>query len=132
MRGLLIRAMFGATVLVACKSAARPDCVCTTSFLSIVVTVVDTAGAPVPSLSPTITVRSTGRLLVPAAPAIGQGWYPVVSDGDMNQFALDGDTLHFAVSSPPRSAAGDFVVDAPGPCRCHIHLVAGPDTLVLR
>jgi hypothetical protein len=60
------------------------------------------------------------------------GRYYVVTDADRENIALDGDILRFAVSSGSRSAAADFVVDAPGSCHCHVHLVAGPDTLILR
>ena len=134
MRGLLITGLFGVAMVGACRDrdAARPDCICTAIFAAVNVAVVDTAGAPVLGLTPTITVRSSGRPLAPAPPAVGGGWYTVVNDAYMDQFALDGDTLHFAASSAGRSAAGDFVVDAPGSCHCHVHLVSGPDTLALR
>jgi hypothetical protein len=132
MRGLPKAALVAATTLMACRNAATP-CVCTLEFRYYTVTVVDTLNAPVAGLTPAITVRSTGRLLIPAAPAgLPPGLYYVVTDGDLQQFALNGDRLHFAVSSAGRSAAADFVVDAPGTCHCHVQLVSGPDTLVLR
>ena len=135
MRGLLKTAVLAATTVMACKSGATPcNYDCTDEFLSIFVTVVDTLNSRVSGLTPAITVRSTGRLLIEAAPFIGNppGDYSVVSDADKPLFALDGDNLHFAVSSGGRSAAADFGVDAPGACHCHIHLISGPDTLVLR
>jgi hypothetical protein len=132
MRRLRTRALAVAATLTACRAAAAPDCICTASFAAVTVTVVDTTNAPVSGLAPVITVRSTGRVLVPSGPAMAEGRYYVVTDANHQAFALDGDTLHFAVLSASRSAAADFVVGAPGLCHCHVHLVTGPDTLVLR
>jgi len=135
MRGFLVTGLVGAGMLLGCRDTPKPvspDCICTLSFASVNVVVVDTQRAPVATLTPSVTVRSTGRPLAPAPGGIGGGWYTVVSDGYKDQFALGGDTLHFTATSGSRIAAGDFVVGAPGSCHCHVSLVSGPDTLVLR
>ena len=129
-----IGAIMTAALNAACQNESTPsNCICTTLFASVAVTVTDTLGAPVTGLNPSITVARTGKAIVPVvAPPTGSGGYNVVTDEEIGQFNPAGDTLRFVATSGLRIAAAQFAVSAPGVCHCHVQKDAGPDTIVLR
>jgi hypothetical protein len=114
-----------------CGAQAPLDCICTDVFVTVSVTVFDSAGAPVTGLSPVITVQRTGAHIVPNAPGLPPGRYTVITDNDADAIALGGDAVRFAVASGARTATADFVIGVDGPCRCHISKLSGPLQVVL-
>jgi hypothetical protein len=105
--------------------------VCDASFLSIYVTVIDTLGAPVDSVTATVRLLRTGAVLHPNAndpgPAAGGGFL-LANDADLRVLGPGGDDVAAVVTKGTLSAHGAYLLADGG---CHVSKVAGPDTLVL-
>jgi hypothetical protein len=116
-------------LLAACESSA-PDS-CTTVFLTVTTTVVDTLGTPVPDATLTSTLVRTGEQLAPTSLALlTAGTYIVVDDGSRKKLRASGDNVAVTVqrgTGPVTSAT--FRIDVPG--GCHVHKLSGPDSLIV-
>jgi hypothetical protein len=104
--------------------------VCTESFGAYAVNVRDLAGAPLAGASLVATVRRTGQRLTPPTTILYiVGTYPVIDDGSREALRQNGDEVRVLVSKGGASVQADYLFDVPD--GCHIHKVAGPDTIVL-
>lgn len=115
----------------ACTDSPGP-CICTEEYRLFTVTVLDDAGRAVPDAAITRTNLRTGEVLEPLwLGMLVPGSYVVAEDGFLSRFSEDGDPLRVV----GQSSAGDFDVTytfaTPGPCRCHVVRLAGPDTVVI-
>lgn len=123
-----------AVTTIALGSAACKDpvsgCACTDEYRAYSVTVVDGTGNPVPDLTVTRTNLRTGKVLQPGwLGLLIPGVYLVADDGMLNAFSSVGDTLRTTGVKVGISIVVDFVFAVPEPCRCHVELLAGPDTV---
>lgn len=97
------------------------------------VTVVDTLGNPVDSLETTIT-NSRGKEFnfdELSIPPYLQGAYYVMTDGCQNDFTIRPEKIIFNGTKGGKEVNGEFFFNT-DECRCHVHKVAGPDTLILK
>ena len=136
MRAVRLLAAVAVTAIVL-GSAACEDlvsgCACTEEYWAYPVTVVDGSGSPVPDLTLTRTNLRTGRVLQPGwLGLLIPGVYLVADDGMLDAFSSEGDTLRVAGSKLGTTIVADFVFAVPEPCRCHVDLLAGPDTILVR
>lgn len=110
------------------------DCICTQEFRSYLVTVVDTLGVPVDSLTVTIKDKYDDDLDVQQEwHPFGAGKYTVLNDSFTQMFCACGTTqkIYFSATDESRIANGEFMFNT-DECKCHINKVSGSDTLVLR
>lgn len=110
------------------------DCMCTEEYRFYLVTVVDTLGVPVDSLTVTIRDKDGDELGVRQENQIfGPGKYTVLDDSFTSMFVSPNipEKVTFTATDGARIATGEcfFSTDE---CRCHINKVEGPDTLVLK
>ena len=103
---------------------------CTDSFDVYAVNVTDPAGVPVGGANLVATVRRTGQRVMPHSTILWIiGTYPVIDDGSREALRQTGEEIRVIVSKGEASVETDYVFDVLG--GCHIHKVAGPDTIVL-
>jgi hypothetical protein len=126
-----------AATAIALGSAACEDpvsgCACTEEYRAYSVTVIDGTGNPVPDLTVTRTNLRTGKVLQPGwLGLLIPGVYLVADDGMLNAFSSEGDTLRITGSRVGTRIVADFVFAVPAPCRCHVELLAGADTVFVR
>jgi hypothetical protein len=122
----------GCTVVLGCADITRPQCACTEEFRSYAVTVVDDAFQPVNNATLVRTNLRTGRVLEPGwLGLLVPGSYLVADDGLRDEFSGAGDTLRVVCSQGGVSVTADFVFATPAPCRCHLELRSGPDTVII-
>lgn len=110
------------------------DCLCTEEFGSYLVTVVDTLGVPVDSLTITIKDKDGDELDVQQGQHfLDEGKYTVLNDSFIHIMCSCGtpQTIYFSATDESRVANGEFMFNT-DECECHINKVSGPDTLVLR
>lgn len=119
--------------LVSC-STVEEDCMCTEEYRFYLVTVVDTLGVPIDSLTVTIKDKDGDELDVAQDPhPFGAGKYTVLNDSFTQMFCscTIPEKIYFSATDGNRVAAGEFLFNT-DECKCHINKVEGPDTLVLR
>ena len=105
-------------------------CFCTEEFRAVSVTVVDTAGSPVDSMSVVVTRPRDGFTFTPDQElAFDPGTYVIMDDGDKTALTISGETVRVVATKGGASVNADYVF-ATDDCRCHIEKVSGPDTLV--
>lgn len=115
-----------------CSAATDGTCVCTEEFRSYLVTVLDDAMQPAQDVTLTRTNLRTGKVIEPTWLGMPvPGVYLVADDGLVDEFSSDGDVVRVAFAQGPATATADFVFATPGPCRCHVELRSGPDTVVI-
>jgi hypothetical protein len=109
----------------------RTGTVCTESFASSGVFVVDSLGAPAATAIVTSVLVRTGDTL-PITTLIDHvpGAYTIIDDGSVHLIRTTGDSIRVRAVQGAAAAEAIFVFDAPG--GCHINRVSGPDTLTLR
>lgn len=132
MKILLVLLLIILTV-VSC-STVDEDCMCTEEYRFYLVTVVDTLGVPVDSLTVTIRDKDGDELdVVQESYAFGPGKYTVLNDSFTQMFCACGTVqkVYFSAADGNRVAAGEFLFNT-DECKCHINKVSGPDTLFLR
>ena len=102
---------------------------CTTLFAIVPLTVVDTSGAPVSTLSIVDTVSRTHQGFTNMQSPNPAGWYDVFDDGDRGFIRPTGETIkvYGSQGATPKFSA-TFVVAAGD---CHVTKVSGPDTVVV-
>jgi len=121
-------------VLIYSCSEVDNDCICTEEFRSYLVTVVDTIGVPVDSLTISIKDKDGDELDVRQQDQIfGPGKYTVLDDSFINLFVSPAvsEKVAFTATNGTRNVTGEYLFNT-DKCRCHINKVSGPDTLVLR
>jgi hypothetical protein len=113
-----------------CGNDSMPGGVCTASFATVPVTVVDGQGQPVAEASVTARLVRTGQTLVPTTLMLTvPGTYTLVDDGSTHLIRHSGDAVQARISKGAQSVTADYVfavVDG-----CHISKVSGPDTVPL-
>ena len=132
MKNLLI--LFLSVIVLFSCSTVDKDCLCTEEYRFFLVTVVDTLGVPVDSLTVTIRDKDGDELdVVQESYAFGPGKYTVLNDSFTQMFCACGTSqkIYFSATDGNRVAAGEFLFNT-DECKCHINKVEGPDTLVLR
>ena len=132
MKNLLI--LFLSVIVLFSCSTVDKDCLCTEEYRFFLVTVVDTLGVPVDSLTVTIRDKDGDELdVVQESYAFGPGKYTVLNDSFTQMFCVCGTSqkIYFSATDGNRVAAGEFLFNT-DECKCHINKVEGPDTLVLR
>ena len=132
MKTILLSFIF-VIVAVSC-STVDEDCLCTMEYRYTLVTVVDTLGTPVDSLTVTIKDNDGDELDVQQESSIfGAGKYTVLNDSFTHILCSCGtpQQIYFSATDGNRIADGEFIFNT-DECRCHINKVSGPDTLVLR
>jgi len=110
------------------------DCACTEEFRGYGVTVVDTLGVPVDSLTVIIKDKDGDELDVQQNQFnFDEGKYTVLTDAFIHIFCSCGSAqkIYFSATDGSRTANGEFLFNTDD-CKCHINKVSGPDTLVLR
>jgi hypothetical protein len=114
-----------------CADDSTPGGVCTASFATVPVTVVDGQGQPAAEASVTARLVRTGQTLVPTTLMLTvPGTYTLVDDGSTHLIRHSGDAVQASISKGSQSVTADYVFAvADG---CHISKVAGPDTVTLR
>jgi hypothetical protein len=114
----------------ACGDDGMPGGVCTASFATVGVTVVDGRGQPVSGAAVTATLVRTGQTLVPTTLMLTvPGTYVLVDDGSTHLIRPSGDAVQARIAKGPTSVTADYVFAvADG---CHISKVSGPDSVTL-
>lgn len=114
-------------------SAACEDHVgkcCTEEYRAYSVAVVDGTGNPVPDLTVTRMNLRTGKVLQPGwLGLLIPGVFLVADDGMLDACSSEGDTLRINGSRVGTRIVANFVCAVPEPCRCHVELLAGADTV---
>jgi hypothetical protein len=115
-------------------STVDEDCLCTEEYRFFLVTVVDTLGVPIDSLTVTIRDKDGDELNVVQDPhPFGAGKYTVLNDSftQMLCYCPTAEKIYFSATDGNRVAVGEYLFNT-DKCRCHINKVSGPDTLVIR
>jgi hypothetical protein len=122
----------GLVTALACTDTTVSRCVCTDEFRYFTITVLDDALQPAQNVTLVRTNLRTGRVLEPGGVGpLAPGTYLVADDGMRNEFSSAGDVLRVNGSQAGGSFTVDFMFATPAPCRCHLELRAGPDTVVI-
>jgi len=131
-----------ATVLLAgcVEQPAEPggDCVCTTQFVQVAITVLDAQGLPVSGLTIKVTMPRTGQILDPSRLSQGSepGRYVIFNDAFKNLVAPEnresGEEIRVVGSLKDPIFDETYRIGAPGECHCHVAKVSGPDTVRVR
>ncbi|MFZ1281459.1 MAG: hypothetical protein WAR59_11515 [Ignavibacteriaceae bacterium] len=110
------------------------DCICTEEYRTYLVTVVDTLGVPVDSLTVTVKDKDGDELDVHQDQySLDEGKYTVLTDEFTPIMCTCGtpQAIYFSATDGIRTANGEFMFNTDD-CKCHITKVSGPDTLVIR
>lgn len=113
-------------------SNATENCVCTAEFRVYGLTVVDEAGEPVNEVSLEVVNLRTDRRLVSlflGMPTPGTFW--IVDDTMRDEFRVGGDSVRVTGTSGSLSFVTGFRFSV-DECGCHVHKLAGPDTVTIR
>jgi hypothetical protein len=129
---LCILALSLVTITLGCADSTTSPCACTEEFRYFTVTILDDALQPVQNATLTRTNLRTGRVIEPGWLGLPTpGTYLVADDGLRDEFSSAGDILRVVCSQGGADFTADFVFATPAPCRCHLELRAGPDTVVI-
>jgi hypothetical protein len=121
-----------ALIAAACGDSTDATCACTEEFRYFTVTVLDDASQPAQNVSLTRTNLRTGNVLDPGfLGMLAPGTYLVADDGLLDEFSSAGDTLRVVGTQGGATFSADFVFATPAPCRCHLELRSGPDTVII-
>lgn len=114
---------------VACGEGAGP--VCTKEFRVFSVFVMDGTGTGILDLDYTVTISNLGRRVeldsTVLAAAVGDGWYPVMTDAQGSLLGQTGSLVRFEGTNGALTTRGDYLFVAGV---CHVEKLSGPDTLV--
>jgi hypothetical protein len=114
-----------------CDLPGTANCVCTATFVFLIVTVHDPAGLPVTGVSVTVTQVRTGQVLAVQQGAPTAGTYIFLDDSFVRQISASGETLRVTGQKGSASFSADYVVGADS-CGCHVQKVSGPDIVTLQ
>ena len=115
-------------------STIEKDCLCSEEYRFYMVTVIDTLGVPVDSLTTVIKDKDGNNLNVQQDyHPFGAGKYTVLNDSFREVFCNCGTSqkIYFSAIDGSRTAYGEFLFNT-DECKCHINKVSGPDTLILK
>jgi hypothetical protein len=115
-------------------STIDEDCLCTEEYRFFLVTVVDTLGVPIDSLTVTIRDKDGDELnVLQESHPFGPGKYTVLNDSFTQMFCscTTPEKIYFSATDGSRIATGEYLFNT-DKCRCHINKISGPDTLVIR
>lgn len=130
-RLLALAGAAAALAILACDDPAG-HCACTEEFRTFHITVLDDTGSPVPDVTITRTNQRTGQVLEPTWLGMTVwGTYLVADDGLLEAFSPDGDVVRVTGQKDGAAFQANFVFAVPGPCRCHVDKLAGPDTVTI-
>ena len=119
-------------VAMACGNAIDSTCACTEEFRYFTVTVLDDAFQPAQNVTMVRTNLRTGTILEPGFLGLfAPGTYLVADDGLRDEFSSAGDTVRVVGTQAGATFSADFVFATPAPCRCHLELRSGPDTVII-
>jgi hypothetical protein len=113
-------------------------CSCNTEFATVRFRAVDVYGEPVRDLDLVVKVTRTGEVITPHDQSLNIfGDYTVFDDSFQDlvfEHLPDWGFVSLSVwgSSPSGVAMARFVVTVPGGCKCHVHKVSGPDTVIVK
>lgn len=128
---VMAAAVVAALAILACDDAAGP-CFCTEEFRTFLVVVVDDTGNPVADVTITRTNLRTDQVFEPSWLGMPKpGTYLVADDGILDEFSSEGDMVRVTGEKGGATFEAHFVFAAPGPCRCHVDKLAGPDTVII-
>jgi hypothetical protein len=119
-------------LLASCKDD-EPECICTTEFRILTVTVVDSLDHPVDSLLVNIT-DEFGRTIKPLYKQLSYqpGLYVVVDDSYVDNLSTEPLLIYFTASdSIGRTANTIFIVNTDD-CQCHVQKISGPTKIELK
>ena len=126
----------GARVLTFAAIGVLPGCdtpltACTAVLTGIPLVVLTADGSPVPGLTISDTVLRTGQgFKIPGSGASAPGpFYKIFDDTFLSRIRPAGDLVRVVGTNATLMFSTDFVFDAPG--GCHVHKVAGPDTVIV-
>lgn len=121
-----------ALIALACGDSTDSTCACTEEFRYFTVTVLDDASQPAQNVTLVRTNLRTGKVLEPGfLGMLTPGTYLVADDGLLDEFSSTGDTVRVVGTQTGVAFSADFVFAASAPCRCHVELRSGPDTVVI-
>jgi hypothetical protein len=128
---LLLPALVGGGYL-SCSTTTDGACACTEEFRTFTVTVLDDAMQPAQNVILTRTNLRTGRVLQPGwLGELVPGTYLVADDGQLEEYSSRGDVVRVTGTQDGASFSADFVFRVLEPCRCHVELLTGPDTVII-
>uniref|UniRef100_A0A832LL05 Uncharacterized protein n=1 Tax=Ignavibacterium album TaxID=591197 RepID=A0A832LL05_9BACT len=121
------------TVLLISCNKEEFDCICTTEFAMITISVVDSLNNPVDSLNVNIE-DEFGRTIKPIYKQLQfvPGRYVVIDDSYVNYLLTDPLLIRFTVSDSLGRTVQAFIVVNTDECRCHVNKISGADKIVLR
>lgn len=120
------------TAAFTCTDVPTSRCACTEEYRVFTVTVLDDALQPADNVTLVRTNLRTGKVLEPGwLGLLTAGTYLVADDGLLAEFSSAGDTLRVVGTQGGATFTADFMLAASAPCRCHVELRAGPDTVIL-
>ncbi len=124
--------LLGASLGSSCDVGGAP-CACTLEFRFFTVYVRDGADQPVTDVALTRTNLRTGRVLAESGSfaLLEPGTYIVADDSHVDEFSTDGDVVRVVGTKGNATFSTDFVFASPGPCRCHVTKISGPDTVTM-
>jgi hypothetical protein len=122
------------TIFTEACSPVESNCICTDEFATSTITIINANAVPVDSLDITIKDKDGNKLYIKQDfYSLVPGRYIVLNDGFLN--LLCGKILpqqfSFAATDGEDTVSAKFLFSTDD-CCCHIHKVAGPDTLVIR
>jgi hypothetical protein len=137
---LLIAAVAVAIGVIGCednKTGPKEDCLCTTEFVQVWITVVDAEGAPVSDIQTRVTIAGTGEILDSSRlyddPENGR--YTIFNDSFKRlvrrAYQFTGEEIRVAGYRDGLVFDEVFLVGVPDSCWCHVAKIAGPDTIRL-
>lgn len=116
-----------------CESNKQPECICTTEFRSITVTVVDSLNNPIDSLDVNI-VDEFGRGISPLSKQLSyqSGLYVVIDDSYVDYLSTQPLLIYFTVSDSVGRIANTFFLVNTDECKCHVQKISGQERIVLK
>uniref|UniRef100_A0A7V3E672 Uncharacterized protein n=1 Tax=Ignavibacterium album TaxID=591197 RepID=A0A7V3E672_9BACT len=116
-----------------CESNKQPECICTTEFRSITVTVVDSLNNPNDSLDVNI-VDEFGRRISPLSRQLPyqSGLYVVIDDSYVDYLSTQPLLIYFTASDSVGRIANTFFLVNTDECKCHVQKISGPERIVLK
>jgi hypothetical protein len=135
---ILAVAVLAALGLPACQDETggpRKDCLCTTVFIGVDVTVIDAKGDAVPDMRLEVTMTRTGEVLDSSRlfnnPDLGQ--YGIFNDSFKALVApayrFTGEELRVKGYRSELAFEETFRVGVTDECWCHVRKISGPDTV---
>jgi len=107
------------------------DCTCALYFASVSFHVFDAGYKPATNFVLTITNERTDEKYNVTQPAHDDGLYHALNDSFTRRIEANGDPILVHGEDGARLFDARFVI-ATDDCRCHVHKVSGPDTVVVQ